>query len=225
MQVLKGRAFRIILILSFFFLLTTYQSNFKSKITILSIKKINILGTKYLEEEVKNEIYNQIINKDLFFINRNDLKNLLNKSAWVDQYSLKKIYPDQINLIVKEFIPIALQRFNNNFYIINSDFRKIKINDEKHLEFLTFVGNPDIDEIKNLYNNLLKNNLITSVRFAEYMESQRWDLVLKNNSRILLPRSNLNEQSEKLSNILNNIKIFKTLDLRFNHRFIINKYD
>lgn len=225
MQVLKGSFFRIILILCVFLIFTTYQSNIKTQFSIFNIKNINILETKYLEEEVKNQIYDLLINKDLFFLNRDDLKSAISKSEWVEQYSFKKIYPNQINLIIKEFEPIAIQISNNNFYIINSDFRKTKINNYKQFNVLKIIGNPDKDELKYLYNNLLKNNLILNISIAEYKESLRWDLILKNNSRVLLARNNLEEQLEMLPTILNKVKIFKMIDLRFNNRFIVYNYD
>ena len=76
------------------------QTNQKEYST--SINKINILG---LEDSMNLQLLNKFNNiniKNIFNINREEIKGILSQYNIIEEYNVKKIYPSSLNINIKQ---------------------------------------------------------------------------------------------------------------------------
>ena len=125
-----------------FIFLTTYKPKFDLTIgSDFKIKKIQIVGNSVLDSNEIIKKLNFLYEENLFFLNFKDIKKNLNNETFIESFSLKKIYPNTLNIIVVEKEPIAiLNNKKKKFYISNKgdfiDFQNI----EKYRNLPTVFG-------------------------------------------------------------------------------------
>ena len=92
-----------------FVLLTTYkpQFNFFKKLN-LNIKKIKIENNSIVETSDIKDRLDFLYQENLFFLNIQEIEDNLKNESFIDSFSVKKIYPNKIKLIIVEKIPIAI---------------------------------------------------------------------------------------------------------------------
>ncbi len=208
-----------------FIFLTTYKPKFDLTIgSDFKIKKIQIVGNSVLDS---NEIIKKLsflYEENLFFLNFKDIKKNLNNETFIESFSLKKIYPNTLNIIVVEKEPIAiLNNKKKKFYISNKgdfiDFQNI----EKYRNLPTVFGSGK--HFYSLYEDL--NNIkfpLKSIRSFYFFDSGRWDLETYDHKTIKLPIKNYlislkNYMDSKNNKNFNNYKIF---DYRIKDQLILN---
>ena len=102
-----------------FVLLTTYTPKFNFTINSnFYIQKIEIEDNEIVDTDKIKKKLNFLYRENLFFLNIKDIeKNLLSES-FIESFSIKKIYPNTLRLIIVEKKPIAiLQNKKKRFYI------------------------------------------------------------------------------------------------------------
>ena len=92
-----------------FVLLTTYkpQFNFFENLNI-NIKKIEIENNSIIKTNDIKDRLDFLYQENLFFLNIQDIENNLKNESFIDNFSIKKIYPNKIKLIIVEKTPIAI---------------------------------------------------------------------------------------------------------------------
>ena len=93
----------------FFIFLTTYTPKFNFiKSSNFNIKKIKIDNNSILKsDEIKKKL-NFLYNENLFFLNIGDVADNLKNETFIESFSIKKIYPNTLKLIIVEKTPIAI---------------------------------------------------------------------------------------------------------------------
>ena len=101
---------RFFLWLFLFIFLTTYSYHGKenSYLGFFSIKKIEIQGINYTNQENLERSLEIIKNKNIIFLNNNYLKTAVKKIDFVNSLKIKKVYPDKIVISVVEDNPIGI---------------------------------------------------------------------------------------------------------------------
>ena len=89
MLLLKNKRNKLILLILFFVLLTTYNTD-KDIFKIFKIEKIVFKNTSLLETEVKNQVSDYLDQKSLLSLNYHHLNKLLFNSYWINNYKIKK---------------------------------------------------------------------------------------------------------------------------------------
>ena len=215
---------KIIIYLLFLFILSTTSAkliNDQNKLSS-SISKINITG---LSERKNLEILNKLNNflyKSIFVINKDEIKNILEKHNIIQEFSIKKIYPSTLNIEIKATKFIA-QVYNNGQYLVGTNGKLIEDKDSNELlpyifgefnsqHFLTFKQNIE----KSIFSF---SNLKTLYIFP----SGRWDILTNNDILIRLPQENivasLNLSKKLIDN--DNFKDNKFIDLRVKNHLVI----
>ena len=84
----------------------------------LYIKKITVENNSVIEaDEIKKKL-SFLYKENLFFLNIKDIEENLKSETFIESFSVKKIYPSTLKLIIVEKIPIAvLQNKKKKFYI------------------------------------------------------------------------------------------------------------
>ena len=213
------------LILYFFFLValstTTNKTLYKTE-NLFQIDNINITGIPLDNiEGLNDELYNTI-EKNIFFLKKEVLKNSISEFNIVEKYSVKKIYPRELNINIKptKFIAKISNKDDvlvgsNGKLISNKDFKKKlpsifgKFNSNKFLELKIHLERSgfNFEDLKSLI----------------YFSSGRWDILTNDNVLIKLPNKKIYESLHLAKKILNddNFKMNKFIDLRISNQIIV----
>ena len=213
------------LILYFFFLValstTTNKTLYKTE-NLFQIDNINITGVPLDNIEGLNDELYKTIEKNIFFLKKEVLKNSISEFNIVEKYSVKKIYPRELNINIKptKFIAKISNKDDvlvgsNGKLISNKDFKKKlpsifgKFNSNKFLELKIHLERSgfNFDDLKSLI----------------YFSSGRWDILTNDNVLIKLPNKKIYESLYLAKKILNddNFKKNKFIDLRIPNQIIV----
>ena len=206
-------------------LLTTYTPNFKFlNISEINIKRIKIENNFILTSEDLLKKLDFLYKKNLFFLNKNSIKEILKDETFVESFSLKKIYPGILKITIYEKEPVAiLQNKKEKFYISNKgdliDFIDIKI----YKDLPTVFGNGE--SFYSLYQDLQNIRFpLERIKSFYFFESGRWDLVMHDDKVIKLPTRNYLYSLENfmLSKDNSNFNNYKIFDYRIKDQLILN---
>ena len=179
-------------VLIYFFLLFLFGSinniNFNN-IQLLNINKIIVSG---LDENSNREIINKINNlklKNIFFLNKNQIKNIIEINTLIENYKISKIYPSTLDIKIKKTQSLAKINQNGKILFIGSNGKLSEIIPQNQ-ELPFIFGKPKIQEFldfkKIIDESKFSYNEIDSFYF---FPSKRWDIEY-NNIVIKLPMIN-----------------------------------
>jgi len=209
----------------FFIFLTTYTPKFNFiKSSNFNIKKIKIDNNSILESDEIRKKLNFLYKENLFFLNTEDVAENLKNETFIESFSIKKIYPNTLKLIIIEKKPVAvLQNKKKKFYISDKgsliNYRDI----EKYNNLPTVFGNGET--FYSLYSDLQNIQFpLEKIKSFYFFESGRWDLVMYDDKVIKLPNQDYlfslkNFMKSKNNRNFNNYKIF---DYRIKDQIILN---
>ena len=226
---LIDKRFKFFFYLILFILLNTQiakDQNFEREL-ITSIKNIEVVG---LSEENNLKVYQTLkflLDKSIFFINKNDFHNILKENNLVESYYIKKIYPNLIKIKIKQADLLAITNQKNKKFYIGSNGRLISIKQIKKFDDkLPFVYG------KNNYINFIKlKKIIDDSKFEfeqiesfYYFPSNRWDIKTKDGILIKLPEKNIKDSLNfsKLIKANKKFKDKKIIDLRINNKITLS---
>ena len=222
MQVLIGkRKFLFLFFLFFFF--TTYQNNKKNNLYIFKIEKINFIGDINFEENIKDDIVRFLIQKNLYNISINELSKFFDKSQWLKKFSIKRKYPNQIDLFIIEYKPIAVLKKNDLFFLINEDFKLSKkvIKTNNKLDLIVITGKYENKYFKNIYNRIVDNKIFSLIKELHLLNLGRLDLYLKNNIHVKMRYYDIEKQIKILEMMLSQNQNLTYIDLRNENAVIV----
>ena len=103
---MKKSFFGLIII---FILLTTYTPKFKFIMNSnLYIQKIEVENNSIIKaNEIKKKL-SFLYKESLFFLNIKDIRENLKNETFIESFSIKKIYPNTLKLMIVEKIPTAV---------------------------------------------------------------------------------------------------------------------
>ena len=212
-----------------FFLLTTQITINKSHNKRFTIKLNKIVVTG-LSDENNYEIYQSLkylLEKNIFFINKNNFESIIEKNELVENYNIKKIYPSIIKIKIKQTNLLAITNYNSNKFYIGSNGKLISFNKIKNFNsYLPFVYTKSnyIDFIK--FKKIIDESdfQFDQIESFYYFPSNRWDIKTKDGFLIKLPEKNL-PQSLKLAQLVKdneNTKKKNIIDLRIINKIILS---
>ena len=208
-----------------FIFLTTYTPKFDFIISSdFSIQKIEIEGNSILNSDEIVQKLNFLYRENLFFLNLEDIEKNLKNETFIESFSLKKIYPNTLKIIIVEKEPVAvLQNKKKKFYISDKgdfiDFQDI----ETYRDLPTVFGNGKF--FYSLYRDLQNIKFpLEKIKSFYFFESGRWDLVMYDDKMIKLPIKDYlvslkNYMESRNNNNFNNYRIF---DYRIKDQLILN---
>ena len=192
------------------------QNNRTSK-----INKINIEG---LSNNDNTKIYNQLNNlfsRNILFIHKEEIQEVLNKYNIIEEYSIKKIYPSTINIRIKPTKFIA--RLSSNDQLIGENGKLIE--DRKNKDKLPYVfGKFNSKEFLSFRKNITQSQFtFTEFKMLYFFPSNRWDILTYNDILIKLPQGDIFKSlnlAHKIIN-MNNFNDKNIIDLRVKNHLIV----
>ena len=215
-------------ILIYFFLLIAVSSISNNAINNLKfdkIKNINISGLDQKDNQILLNKIEKLNLENIFFINKNDLNELINSNSLIEKYEIFKRYPNTIDIKIEKTNFFAKINKNGKTFLIGSNGKltPAKFNNQ---DLPYIFGKPNINEFLNFKKKIDKSNfLYEQIEEFYFFPSKRWDLKLNNKIVIKLPN---NLKQETLNNLYEFLKKydgekFTLIDARIGNQIIINE--
>ncbi len=215
---------KIIIAFVLLIILSTY-SPYKN-LNIASLFKIDkiIVENNYLleETEVRNQL-SFLYKSNIFFLDHLKTKNEISKESLIESLEIKKIYPRTLRVKIFEKEPIAVIQNKKEKKFFTKKGYVAKYFESEKIQNLPIVFG-DEKNFKIFYINLKKTNFPIKIINSFYLfDSNRWDLIIKDNRTIKLPNKNYTESLKNFLDIkdYNNLEKYKIFDYRINNQLIL----
>jgi len=214
-------------ILVFIFLSTISffeRTNIFGNKVFFQLNEIEISGYKKVNHEEMQRKLNSLIGQNLLLIKRKNIEDIINENKLISEYSIKKQYPNKINIKLKEAILVAKLVKDKKKYFLADNNNLIPFVDHLTDQNLPNVYGKDAEYYFNDFQKLLKlNNFNLNIISGYYFfQINRWDLVTNNQKIIKFPSKNLKEAIIVVNKLLNNkdFNKYSVIDLRINNNII-----
>jgi cell division protein FtsQ len=209
-------------ILIYFFLLLIVGSINNINLTSLKLQNINDISITGLDIKDKLNLLKQIEHfnqNNIFLINKIDLADKIESNTLVEDYSIFKRYPSSLDINIKKTKFLAKINKNGQIFYIGSNRKFIK-NDTLNNELPFIFGNPEVIEFFKIKEIIDKSKISYSdIKNLYFFPSKRWDIELRNNTIIKLPKDNINFA---LNFAIEFIDYNKFIDARIENQIILN---
>ena len=175
-----------------------------------SIKTIKVKNNKIVKlSEIKNYA-NYSLGENIFRFNKNKLQTKISKDIYIRSASIKKIYPNTIEVTVEETKDICYFEIGKDKFFVDSDFNVVKNKDRiDYSKIVKIVGaNENLSKINNLesdekFYEFLKNLFSHKVlnQLTEINVYNASDITLLTKNEISVFFGDLNDSEKKSNNI------------------------
>ena len=115
------------------------------------IKKINIIGNNFVNNEIIYKLINNKINENIFNINLKEINSAINKNDYIYSSKVFTLFPASIFIEISEIVPIGIYKNNNKRYLLDINSNSIEANNNA----LNYYNVPIISNINN-YSDKIK---------------------------------------------------------------------
>lgn len=200
--------------------ITFPQKIFFSK---FNLKEIIIENNLLIKDEEIKKLLVSIYNRNLIFLDYEEIENLLMQNTFIESYRIKKKYPSTLQIKIFEKEPIAILFNKKKKFYLSKKIELIKFTNNKDYQDLPYVfGNKK--EFKIFYEELTEINFpIEIIKRFTLFKTKRWDLLTIDDKLIKLPSKNYVKSLENYINLIKNneFKKYKTFDFRINNQLIL----
>ena len=209
-------------ILIYFFLLLVVGSINNVNINGLKFQNTNNINITGLDIKNKLILLKQIENfnlNNIFLINKMDLTDEIESNTLVENYSIFKRYPSSLDINIEKTKFLAKINKNGQIFYIGSN-RKFVKNDTLNNELPFIFGNPEVIEFFKIKEIIDRSKISYSdIKNLYFFPSKRWDIELRNNTIIKLPKDNINFALNFAIEFLDDNKF---IDARIENQIILN---
>tara|TARA_Y100001970_G_scaffold246029_1_gene313565 strand:- start:2524 stop:3195 length:672 start_codon:yes stop_codon:yes gene_type:complete len=215
-------------ILVYFFLLIIVSSISNSSINEFKLNKTKNINISGLDQKNNQNLINEIKNLSLgsiFFINKNEIEKLINSNSLVEKYVVFKKYPSTINIEIKKTSFFGKLNKDGKTFLIGSN-GKLTLYESNYKELPFIFGKPNVNEFLKFKKVVEKSKFsYAQIKDLYFFPSKRWDLKLKDNILLRLPRNSTKETLNYLYDFLDNYEGKKiiTIDARIENKIILNE--
>jgi|TARA_B110000881_G_C18490791_1_gene471710 cell division protein FtsQ len=216
---------KVISLIILFILISTFNPTYKSQTTsfFFPLKNIEIQNNKLIKKKNISSALESLKGSNLLFLDQKKIKKNLLQFDSFSGFKIKKIYPNSIKIKIFEKKPVAIHVKNNKkFYIVEEGHLIDFVDNEDSSRFPVVFGK--IINFNLFFNELKKNNFYNNqIKSFHYYEIGRWDLTLKNNRTLKLPKFKYQEALKNYDKIKNNKSFdkYKTFDYRIKDQLIL----
>ena len=214
---------RLVIAASLIILLTTINSKQNFVVSTFSLKKIIIENNLLLTDKDIKSLLVPIYDKNLLFLENDEVKKALMQSSYIASFNIQKKYPSTLKIKIFEKKPIAILLNNKKKFYLSERIDLIEFKEIPNYQNLPYIfGNRE--DFKIFYNNLKKINFPFEIikKYILY-ETNRWDLETKNNKIIMLPSQNYIKSLKNYLNLKNKngFERYELFDYRISNQLIL----
>ena len=215
-------------IIIYFFLLIIVSSINNNSINNIKFNKTQNIHVSGLSEKDNQILLNEIKNlnlKTIFYINKNELVNLLNAHSLIERYEVFKKYPSTINIKIDKTNFFAQTNINGKTFLVGSN-GKLLLNESNYSELPYIFGKPDVQEFLKLKKAIDESKFsYQQIKNFYFFPSNRWDIKFKDEFILKLPNKFTNETLDQIYKFIENYKIknFMIIDARVENQIILNE--
>ena len=215
---------KIVIYLLFLIILSTTNNKIiSSKLDYsITIDEINVVGLSSNGNLQVTNSLNNLFFKNLFIINKKEIKKIISKYNIIEEYNIKKIYPSRLNINIKPTKFIA--KINDNSQLLVGANGKIIIERKNDKKLPSVVGEFDSNKFlkfkKSVDNSKFDFNEFKSIFLYS---SNRWDILTIDEITIKLPEKDLLNSLNLAYDIIKNDHFIdnEVVDLRVSGHIII----
>lgn len=161
----------------------------------LTVDQIIIEGDYQTSKEVIYEASGVTIGEPLLAINIKAIKDQVEQLTWVKVATITRRLPDGVLISVEEHRPAALWQLDNKLWVLSDEGIRITDLGLEAFANLPMISGVGADkELEALLIAVSQNtDLFNRVETASWIGGRRWDLILKNGIKIMLPEKDMNE--------------------------------
>ena len=222
MLIKKNKKISIYIFL-FIFLGTLNNKNIYD-LNFFKINNIKVTGLGKIENKKLEQNLEILKSYNLYFIDDFLIRDLLNSNSLIEKYHIKKKYPSSLEVKVNKTDLLAYIIKDNKVSFFGSNGKLIPTSNHK-VSIPYIYGNFEKDKFFELKNIIDKSKFnYSEIKNFFYFPSGRWDIEMKSNILIKLPKEDIEKvfflsyeilQEKKFQNI-------KILDLRQTDQVIID---
>jgi len=214
---------KIIIYLLIFFSVSSIGNYHLINFNFLKNVRFNITGLDDLNILNMTNNLNNLKIKNIYFLNKSKVSEIIESNTLVENYSVNKKYPSNLVIKIIDTKFLAKINLNNKIYIIGSNGKLIN-NNYKNDNLPFIFGKPEINEFLN-FKRLIDESKFSydQIKNLYFFPSKRWDVELNNQLILKLSKNDikdsLNQAFEFFNN--NNFKEIKLIDARIKNQIII----
>ena len=214
-------------ILIYIFLLLVVGSINNINFNDLKLQNVNNINIVGLDIEDKLILLKKIKNfnlNNIFFISKSDLINEIESNSLVEKYFIFKKYPSSIDINIEKTKFLAKINKNGQVFYLGSNGKFTK-NDFSNNQLPYIFGSPEVIEFFDIKEVIDKSKITyKEIKNLYFYPSRRWDLELRNNIIIKLPKDNNNFALNLALEFLykEEFKDIKMIDARIENQIILD---
>ncbi len=188
------------------------------------IKKINIYGLEIDESDLLLKNINALNLSNIFFLNGNEIKKVIDKNALVENYRIIKEYPATLNIKINKTKFLAKINKEGQTFFIGSNRKLIESSSNEELPFI--FGKPNLEEFFEIKKKIDDSKIsYENIKSLFFFQSKRWDVKLKNNVLLKLSKESSKDTIDVVYQFLidNNESNIKMIDARVKNQIIVNE--
>lgn len=167
----------------------------------LVVEKVSIEGEMFVSENEIKSAVNITMGAPLLAVDIKAIKQTVEQLNWVKEATITRILPDEVAINISEHKPAALWQIENKLWIISDEGVQISDQRLEYFDALPMISGIGADkELENLLNAVgSATALFDQVETASWVGGRRWDLILKNGIKIMLPEKELDYAWQNLT--------------------------
>ena len=197
---------------------------FRSKNINFKVNNIEVIGLSKSNNFEISKSLNQVTLKNIFFLKKDNLSKIVEKNNLVQNFIIKKIYPNTILVKIKKTKYVGIIIKDNKKFFIGSNAKLILFKEDKNNLPYVF-GKVDLNDFLKFIEIIQKSNFkYLEISEIYYFPSGRWDIKTKEGVLFRFPEKNLSKSLNFAYKIVNDNEFInhKIIDLRVPQYVVLN---
>ena len=196
-----------------------FSINFNYQYEILKVSGIDRVDRSFIENKLQ-----KYLNYSIFLLPLHKINSEIKENNWIKNIKLSTNYKDTLFIDIVEYKPIGIYEFNKKFFYFDKNGKiidQITIIPESDKKLIIFFGKSSNLKAVTIINLLKKFNFQDqfTIEKIEFVQNRRWNIILKNNIKLMLSEDKPKSSIQNLIKIKNNlseteINNIKYIDLR-----------
>ena len=220
----KEKKFLFYFFILFFLSSINNLSFFRSKNINFKVNNIEVIGLNKSNNIEISKSLSQVTLKNIFFLKKDNLSKIVEKNNLVQNFIIKKIYPDTILVKIKKTKYVGIIIKDNKKFFIGSNAKLILFKEDKNNLPYVF-GKVDLNDFLKFIEIIQKSNFkYIEINEIYYFPSGRWDIKTKEGILFRFPEKNLSKSLNFAYKIINDNEFIKNkiIDLRVPQYAVLN---